>query len=311
MSNSPTAPPQVLDPVALALSAKTFTDSIDSWIPKDFGIRKSEQEIRRDFELALRPVGVGENDHLGVGHPSLTAPRKTISSAGYGALQKKLKDGKKVNVDNVDETVGEGGGEQEEEDEEGESRSRSVGRSKKSVTHDLLSGRNKAKKRLDGSSTLRLPRTDEPVSVASPSDPLLVEPGRTFAATSGKSSARQGDDDHREIDSVTSVPAYQEHQIGALKGGDEEAATPETVSSAGVSGPFPLPGPLALDSPRAKRILMPDSVTGSAGDTGSRDTSDGEGRGDDGDEVKASGGKMSKTQMTREKRRRKRLAERA
>lgn len=48
---------KIITPEALALSASLFTSSIDSWVPKDFGVVKSDDEKRREFEGAFtKPI---------------------------------------------------------------------------------------------------------------------------------------------------------------------------------------------------------------------------------------------------------------
>lgn len=302
MSNNTPNQSSSLAPESLALSASLFTSTINSWIPKDFGVKKSEEEKRKDFERAFKAAGIDENDRLGVGHPLFDAP-KPKASTGLGVLGKRLAKGK---PSEDDLPTGEAGRvTEEDDDEEAESRSRSVGKTKqKSSVLDLLSGRSK-KKRLDHQTTFEPTQSNTAALETASSDPLLLRsqpsPGDISSRT-GHPNPSGNINSERHAERTGSNGTAETGEVTAIGN-----ATPHTPSTPGGSGNFPLLGPVALDSPQAKRILAFDTVHESSADGDSLDNPDGD---DDGKvNGETGGGKMSKSQIRREKRKRKKLAE--
>ncbi len=293
-------------PESLALSASLFTYSIESWIPKDFGMKRSEVSKREDLERALKPAGFDETDRLGMGHPFLDKPRGSgsggIKGSGLGALGQRLAKAAKPNGDTADVMEPVQDNEPEEGDEEEESRSRSVGKSKQRAYPDLLLGRKKPSKRPDS----RRRSNHDPAKAhhaASPSlDPTLDPPA------AGISSAISDDTlDPPNVD----YAADDKLQDGNAKG---IQATPPPAAS-DKSGESPFSGPVALDSPQAKRILLNASVNESSTENDSRgqslDTIESYREGGEGDDMPshADGGKLNRTRMRREKRKLRRMAE--
>lgn len=221
-----TAPQQLPAPTteALAFSASLFASSIASWIPPNFGITKSETEKQADFELALKEERGGR---LGLGHPLIDAPRKygdARGGNGLAGLSKKLGNEKK-NKDKED------GGSQppqqpQDEDEE-ESRVKSVGKGKKSVNGvlDMFGGKKKRK-------------TEQQVHPLAQQQQQQTEPTPILQASE--------DDEEQE------EPPFSNPRSPVIPA---EPSTPPPASSPGGSGIFPFQGPLALESPIAKKMM--------------------------------------------------------
>jgi hypothetical protein len=133
------------------------------------------------------------------------------------------------------------------DEDEGESRASSVGRRKRSTALDLLSGK-KGKK--SGSST-------PAVSAQSSARPSPAPPQISSTAHGGP------------VEDRDSAIKDDSHPSASLDEGSDDSgpATPThhtATSSPGGSGIFPFSGPLALDSPRAKRIIKDRPVSRAA-----------------------------------------------
>ena len=254
-------------------------------------MRKADSEKRKDFERAFKPAGVDENQRLGLGHPLIDAPRAKGSGVGKGPgfgalgerLKKREKDKGKGEIDDCRRAKEKDGDSEEAEQEE--SRSLSVGKARRKLTHpNLLLGRKRFKHSGPlGSPSISEERVTKHDVVHLPWEPASLAPCATERA--GARGDSGGDD-------------------GPPK---KAAATSQTPPSPRGSGDFPVPGAVALDSPRVKRILAGDPTKASSTDDGgggSMDNTDGE-RGE-GEEVgkEGSGEKMSKSQRRREKRKR-------
>ncbi|KAK4685340.1 hypothetical protein P7C73_g4813, partial [Tremellales sp. Uapishka_1] len=249
---------------SLSLSASLFTSSIDSWVPKDFGLVKTDEDKRKEFASAFRPGGAERNERLGLGHPLLDAPPPQASSShsSLSHLSKHLKRGTDAGKDSEAKLS-----QQEEEDDDGgeeeESRSRSV-------------GRGKARK--------------APSSMVNPF-------GKKKKATTTKPSR------------PSPIPEPLKER------------SPATTSSPGGSGEFPFQGPLAISHPPSPKTGAEqkrpreevesedaDEVEGNEVGAGAVEQEDGEKKGDEVVLGRGPSGGKSKTQMRREKRKRKKLA---
>lgn len=224
-----TAPQQLPAPTteALAFSASLFTSSIASWIPPNFGVTKSETDKQADFELALKEEKGGR---LGLGHPLIDAPRKYGDSRGgngLAGLSKKLGNDKK----NKDKEGGQSLPQQQPEDvDEEESRVKSVGKGKKSVNGvlDMFGGKKKRK-------------AEQQVH------PLAQQQEQQTAQTPLSKASTPSQDDKEQKQPPLSNP-----QSPVIP---PEPSTPPPASSPGGSGIFPFQGPLALESPIAKKMM--------------------------------------------------------
>lgn len=220
-----TAPQQLPAPTteALAFSASLFASSIVSWIPPNFGITKSETEKQADFELALKEERGGR---LGLGHPLIDAPRKygeARGGNGFAGLSKKLGNEKK-NKDKED-----GGSlpsQQPQDEDEEESRVKSVGKGKKSVNGvlDMFGGKKKRK-------------TEQQVHPLAQQQQQQTEPTPILQAS-------ENDEEQEE-------PPFSNPQSPVIP----PEPSPPPASSPGGSGIFPFQGPLALESPIAKKMM--------------------------------------------------------
>ena len=298
MSKSGCISTPTINPESLALSASKFTSAIDAWIPATFGPKKTESDRARDFERALKAAALdGESERLGVGHPSIGQPR---SKTSLGVLSNKLAKVGKAKATNdrlssVQPNGHDNASAQDESDEDaGESRSRSVTsrKGKSTAAPDLFS----RKKRNLSNST---------------KPPHLARQTQIIQSTPSLKSLGPASSDPLLLKSP--IP-----DIPPLVSSIDEPRTPPTAaaSSPGGSGSFPFTGPVALDSPQARRVLdeklatkrlrdEPDEVDGSNSPSISADPS-----GDmtptqnsrSGEEGPSRGGRLTKTQRRREKR---------
>jgi hypothetical protein len=236
-------------PESLSLSASLFTSRISSWLPADFGHTVPNAQKTADFELTLRSAGssTGESDRLGLGHPKLAAPESGggPSRAGLAHLQKRLGGGKgkgKGTAGGKEETAPVSGVEDGEDEDEGESRASSIGKRKKGGNLDLLLGKKGRK------------ATSTPAQSSTPARSSI----RPSPAPSPASASRTPDnlppsvqqDEGADVDDDDDPPPFTPPRSGTTSPPRHTA-----TSSPGGSGIFPFFGPLALDSPQAKRLI--------------------------------------------------------
>ena len=234
----------------LNLSANAFTAKFDSLIPASFGPRKTEHQRQTEFNEALQRAAIGSRDDLlGLGHPDVGKR----SGLGLDNLQRRLGKldkgkgtGKPVDTDGaegVDKSLGSQkgvankNGEEESSDEE-ESRSRMVGKGKRKAFHvDLTAPKKKKSNVLVPSTSL----ADYPSSLGpTSSDPLLLK------------------SDPSSLEDTSSRPAERVNEH--FSPSDQQLLIPPDDGGTGPHTPnpndsFPFDGPIALDSPQAKRIL--------------------------------------------------------
>ena len=282
--NTPTFTPE-----SLALSASLFTSSIDAWIPADFGVKRSNEEMKKDFDRILSSAVIEDSDRLGVGHPSLEIPRASQPrGASLGVLGKRLGKARREAGNGIEEQISglrtgvalaaENG--DEEEEEEADSRSRSIGKGKRKANGaghalDLFSGKKKAKK---------IAKSDDPALIDL-EPPISSRPGAAIDLANGST-----------------------HQHAKLPDSTASHSTPDTPPILGETGAPALPSKLALHSGHAKRALIGDTAHGPGASPNEAEVKD-----DDRDSGGVAGEevmKLSKNQLRREKRKRKKVADR-
>ncbi|GFZ45736.1 hypothetical protein JCM24511_03465 [Saitozyma sp. JCM 24511] len=249
-----TTNPPVPSAESLSVSASLFTSRISSWLPANFGASSSTSHDKLD--ILFERTSEDETSRLGLGHPRLDLPRGGAPTRGAGAglahLQRRLAKGKgAARAESTDSSsLGVTSRDDDADEDEGESRASSVGRRKRSTALDLLSGK-KGKK--SGSATPAL-------SAQSSARPSPVPPQLDSAAHG---------DPVEDRDSAISESKDDSHPSPSFDDGNDDSgpATPThhtATSSPGGSGIFPFSGPLALDSPRAKRIIKDRPVSRAA-----------------------------------------------
>ncbi|WVQ71807.1 hypothetical protein IAR50_001349 [Cryptococcus sp. DSM 104548] len=218
-SNTPDVPPGPT-PEALALSASLFTSSIAAWIPANFGVPKSEVDKSKEFDRALKEERGGR---LGLGHPSIDDPKRLAAlgagGGGLAGLSKKLGKEKKEKEQGAEQLKG------KDEDEEEESRVRSVGKTKKSAAQDLFGGKKKKKPEVPQVHPLaRAQALEAAAPTSTPDSPPTTPESPVFPG-------------HIDLSPPSTPPNHL------------------PTSSPGGSGIFPFQGPVALESPQAKRLM--------------------------------------------------------
>lgn len=256
-------PPRPISPTpeSLLLQASTFTSTISSWLPPNFGISKTESQLNLEFDKILRSSGGSDDNRLGVGHASIGQQVKTggfgRGGLGLGGLEGRLRKGQGKGKHGEEEVgVGEAmergreGSIGEEEEEEEESRSRSIARGKRKAGHlDLLTGKKKA----------RPPKASSDPNGSSESTPLPpTETAEPVIQT-------------RVIEQTPQLPAPDPHSpptklIGSTRNASLPITPPHPASSESIT--FPFAGPVALDSPTAQRIILEQSPASPFDETG-------------------------------------------
>ncbi|WWC89742.1 uncharacterized protein L201_004667 [Kwoniella dendrophila CBS 6074] len=168
MSTINTNSQQAIPTEALSLSASIFFNSIDSWIPSNFGessksssstILNSKKDDSDFNNLLIKPNFINNgipgqpsssisNDRLGLGHPSLDSPIPSQQRNGLIGLSKKLnleRKGKAKEEFNAFSTHNED--DQDEEESKGRGSSKSSSSQKKHKSIDPFSTAKKNKKK--------------------------------------------------------------------------------------------------------------------------------------------------------------------
>lgn len=139
---------------ALNLSANVFTSQINSWIPATFASPLAPSSAEAEWQAVISRTGIAKTERLGLGHPSIDAP-KTAGSVGLRGLQQSLKRDQSARArEKVQEQSdgsyghangsGRKGGERDRDSDEEDSRAR-LGIKRKRTVLDLLGGNGKGK----------------------------------------------------------------------------------------------------------------------------------------------------------------------
>ena len=225
----------LLTPEQLALSASVFTNTIDSWIPAEFGPRRTDADREVEFAKRLRDAAAqGETSVLGLGHPDIGVYKPKGPS--LAALEKRLgKVDRKGKAKETEEVASMSKSREDDSDDEGESRARAVGKRKANILNDLLGGKKKQKSN----------------------------------AANGDRGGTNGVNEHPALLNLTPLHPVRQPTPTSTSDAHDSVPRPTTqppASSPGGAGNFPFSGPLALTSPQARKALLGKPEMGEADD---------------------------------------------
>ena len=230
-----------ITPEAFALNAGVFAANIDSWIPASFGARPTDIERNVELDKILREASSSaEGSNYGIGHVSIGKSASRGGQVGFNALKRRLGrtgvvgDMGKDREPKVDGAMARNGS-QQDSDEEEDSRTRALGKGKrKGGVMDFLKSRKASKKSKQGTvSREASPSLDSDGHRArKPDQLLLLDTDRIHGVAEGP--------EHNEPRSLHTSSAIPHTPPRSPPPGDER---------------FPFSGPLAPESPRAKREL--------------------------------------------------------